>query len=239
MLILLAHDLGGLTPTDFVRRYFDDLAAGPHPGLPPVLAQLNEAGGYFERELNTDSGFTMRVVVGDLTAQEQAEWIAHTWGRLHLTDGGLLVVNNYAWYADDYWAQKTYPDIPQAGEAVRADDHLLVQLEPGHYRFDLYSHYPDLTQALVNDRSEIDESGKPKKKESLKAYFRRTRPGEPLPVWTEQLSSSYVNFVLHLTPVTEAEFTALSSADQQGIGWVRRKPEIAPLGLDFTPGVSE
>jgi len=66
------------------------------------------------------------------------------------------------------------------------------------------------------------------------ANFQQTRPGEPLPPWLsdEGADQSYIDFVVHLEPVAQAEFDSLPLTDPKtDYGWEFRKPEICPSGI--------
>lgn len=228
VLVLLAHNLGGLTPTEFVNHLQGD--------------DLRRDGVFFDLDTISDGGYKVRLVEGALTPEEESEWLAHARGRLHLPDGKLIVCGFYPWidydwsarYDDNppqqpsHWVGGGYQEIPQARHLGSYDSPgAYVELHPGDYQVDVYSYFPDLSAdwgiPCLSPELRLEEQ---------QDYFERTRPGEPLPDWMEGLSDEYINFVIHLTPVDKAAFDAVVVTDPElNFGWELRKPAVCPSAI--------
>jgi hypothetical protein len=234
VLVLLPHNLGGLTPEEFVNHLQDKEPGG---------IDLRRDGYFFDLNLISDGGYGIRLVQGDLSPEEESEWIAHARGRLKLPDGKLIVCGAYPWIDYDWsvrydsnslaadptqpddWVKSTFQNIPLAQDLGRYDTPgAYIEVNPGFYRVDVYSYFPDLSAdwGIPGLSPELRE-------EEQEAYFERTRPGEPLPDWMEGMDNHYINFVIHLTPLDKLAFDALTITDPHtNDGWEFRKPDVCP-----------
>ena len=120
-------------------------------------------GEFLSLELFEDNCVNVRVVVGDLTDQENDEWVGHVRSRLNLSCGELGVSSALVMFDSE-------PDET----AFR-----FVQVPPGDYQVDIYAYFPSFTGVAANLTAELmgDESV------PVGQWFRQTRPGEELPNW--------------------------------------------------------
>ncbi len=237
VVVLLAHDLGGLTSVKFANHLQDRNPNG---------IDLRRDGIFFDLETISDGGYMVRLVQGDLTPEEQSEWIAHARGRLNLSDGKLIVCGAYPWIDYDWsarydynmpsdqrqlpndWDDGGFQNIPPVQHLGRYDSPgTSIEVDPGLYCVDVYSYFPDLSAEWG-----IPGLSPELRLEAQEDYFERTRPGEPLPDWMQGLSDQYINFVIHLTPLDKAGFDALVVTDPAlDNGWELRKPAVCPLPI--------
>jgi hypothetical protein len=160
------HEARGFTvaPRIACRR---DAAEFPYG---PILADGASADGdYLQIVLDHKNGFLGGVVVGSLTATEEAEWVGRTRGRLDIRCG-QLVLPGY-----------------------------VVSVPPGKYVVDVYCYFPGQTafrcanhwtKALAEDEWTRHPF---RRREPLGSYFRRTRPGEGFPAWLEHVCREDAN----------------------------------------------
>jgi len=181
-----------------------------------------------------DDPFIIRVVIDEpLTAQEQSEWVGCTRHKLRIPDGRLVVIGGgpeYLW-GEDMEEFTRFLDVP-----------------PGDYLAELYTFLHG-----INGEYCLDGAGP---EEPIGSYFRRTRPGEPFPLWlrnecaddphadpghdeewedaeadydTEQ--PTYIGFLLRLTALEgEPEVPAMQDAWFK-IGEGARRPAVCPVGV--------
>lgn len=173
----------------------------------------------------------VRVVVGgQLGAAEQAEWVGRLAGGLRVPDGRLALCGGAAYVLEQSDWTTAYTRI--------------VEVPPGDYRATLYCY-----ASAPNGRLCLEQAGDD---EPLGTWFRRTRPGQVMPVWLhnrcvndpdldpeerkrwkrvqEKRGGHVVDFLLHLEPSVEP--TPPPTGDH---GFAEagdcRKPEVFPLGL--------
>ena len=223
---LHARGVGGLTR----ETLSDDLLASVRDGLViPV-------------ELVQDDSLLVRVVLGDLTEAEEAEWVGRIVWKLRVPCGSLAVEGGLD------------PRIEDEDDFVR-----FVDVPPGDYRVEVltYLHGVNGTYCVADLLTD----------EPLGAWFRRTRPGVTMPTWlkmelleepeadpghereweefaeyVDRLSPKQydrlfeeerlVDFVVRLTPL-EGEMGEPECSEH---GWFAidagaRKPERCPLGI--------
>ena len=84
------------------------------------------------------------------------------------------------------------------------------------------------------EHPELDRNSRKNKadKESLLDYFTRTRPGETPPAWIAEDydEKPYLNFVIHLAPVSD-DIKQPDFEPDGCVKWEFRKPEICPVGI--------
>jgi hypothetical protein len=203
-------------------------------GLMPGESAWNQAVAACELlplVVESEDPANVRVVVGGaLTADEQAGWVGRVTGGLRVRDGQLAICGGAAYVIDkDDWVD---------GYAR------VVTIPAGDYVATLYCY-----ASAPNGRLCLDQTGD----EALGQWFRRTRPGQPMPVWLHNLcvhdpevdpghqkewaraeqkpGAPVVDFLLHLEPASEP----LAPAAVQDHGFAEaadcRRPEPMPLGL--------
>lgn len=191
-------------------------------------------GVFLPFELVQDASFIIRVVVDEpLSRQESDEWVGITRHKLRVPDGRLVVIGGgpeYLW-GEDMAEFSRFLDVP-----------------PGDYLAEVHTYLQS-----VNGKYCLDDAGP---LEPLGAYFRRTRPDEPFPLWlrnecavdpesdpgheedwrvvdadydTEQ--PSYVSFLLRLSPLTEEPPPTPTEDGWFRIGEGARRPAACPLGI--------
>src|SRR5262249_46652661 len=123
--------------------------------------QAIKDGVFLPFELVQDDPFIMRVVLDEpLNGQEQDEWVAVTRHKLRIPDGRLVVIGGgpeYLWYKD-------------MEDFIR-----FLDVPAGDYLAEVYSYYHGVNGSFCLD--------KVKPREPIGTYFRRTRPGQPFPLW--------------------------------------------------------
>lgn len=193
-----------------------------------------EQGVFLPFELVQDDSFIIRVVVDEpLTAEEQDEWVGHTLHKLRIPDGTLAVIGGgpeYLW-GEDMEEFTCFLDVP-----------------PGDYMAEIYTYFHG-----VNGSYCLDEI---KPSEPIGAYFRRTRPGDPFPLWLRNACADdpkadpghddewkdveadydteqppYVGFLLRLSPLGEIPEPPAMENGWITIGQDARKPAVCPLGV--------
>jgi hypothetical protein len=197
------------------------------------LAAVRE-GVFLPFALVQDDGFVIRVVLDEpLTPQEQDEWVGRSRHRLRVPDGRLAVIGGGAEYL---WGE-------DVDEFTR-----FLDVPPGDYLAEVYTYLQGVNGPYCLSSADPDEP--------LGAYFRRTRPGVPFPLWLHNLCAddpeldpghesdwlraasdyeadqpTYVSFLLRLSPLREPPETPPLED-----GWFpedlgARKPAAFPLGL--------
>lgn len=179
-----------------------------------------QKGDLLPLTLVQDDPFVIRVVAGEpLTAQEEEEWVARVDWHLNISDGLLCVTGGAVFSSEDYDADDPYYE-QYVGE---------VALPKGRYRARLYTQVHGVNGGAVLDELAGGEYGSG---EPLDAWWVRTRPDEPAPVYDDE--TDLVGFLLHLEPIDKAPKSGLSAVNEDG--WFggaenARKPERCPRGL--------
>lgn len=188
-------------------------------------------GVFLPFELVQDDSFIIRVVLDEpLSAQEQDEWVGCTRHKLRVPDGKLTVVGGgpeYLW-GEDMDEFSRFLDVP-----------------PGDYLAEVYTYYQGVNGSYcLNEVEPIEPIG---------TYFRRTRPGEPFPLWLRNECAgdpdadpgsdeeweadydaeqpAYVGFLLRLTPLGEVPEMAATEDGWFKAGQGARRPAACPLGV--------
>ena len=191
-------------------------------------------GVFLPFELVQDDGFIIRVVIDEpLSEQERDEWVGFTSHKLRIPDGKLAVIGGgleFLWGEDmDEFAR--FQEVP-----------------PGDYLAEVYTYLQGVNGSFCLDKA--------KPREPLGAYFRRTRPGEPFPLWLKNECASdpaidpdhkkewktaeadyetdqppYVGFLLRLAPLSETPAPPKMEDGWITVGQNARRPDKCPLGL--------
>lgn len=219
MIMVAALSLGGHEYTDLDEIFGDS----------EKLRELINAGVLMPMDLYQDDGYLVRVVVGDLNEQEQAEWVARARWNLKVPCGKLLITG--AIDNEDGFDPITGGDKFWLGG--------YVEIEPGEYLVEVLSYPPgDLTtgwgQIENYNRKGLFPPTAGIKPEKPLDYFKRTRPNEEPPAWIREegfiREAEYVNFVVRLAP-TAADLPAPQFEEGGFLCWEFRKPEICPVGI--------
>jgi hypothetical protein len=183
--------------------------------------------------LYQDDGYTVRVVLGELTDEEKSEWTARATSKLNLESGEMVVSGVCDEDLEEY--------MEDFGDGVNVTDCQLgciVAIPAREYRVDIYSYPPgDLSGGWmrIEDGEDFrlcfgEESGI--EQEATLEYFQRTRPGEIAPKWIADgwEDEWFLNFLVHLSPATSE--IPLPAFESDGcLEWEYRKPEICPIGI--------
>ncbi len=138
---------------------------------PESPAALMEADRCVAIELIQDDPFNARVVVAELDAHEEAEWVGHVTRVLHVDDGELLVTGGLD------------PDILcEFIEGEESEYVGRVQVPPGIYRVDVYTYLSSVNgQECVATATAQEQDDAPSVQ--LGEWFRATRPDVAFPEW--------------------------------------------------------
>jgi hypothetical protein len=196
--------------------------------------QAIKDGVFLPFQLVQDDSIIIRVVIDEpLSAQEQDEWVGYSSHKLSIPDGHLAVIGGgteYLW-GEDMTEFTRFLDVPA-----------------GDYLAELYTYFQG-----INGEYCLNKAGK---REPIGTYFRRTRPGEPFPLWlqnecaddpkadpghdeewedaeadydTEQ--PTFVGFLLRLSPLTQEPPLPPMEHGWFDIGSGARRPAVCPIGV--------
>jgi hypothetical protein len=115
--------------------------------------------------LNGDDSFAARLVANEnLSAEEDAEWVACARWRLDVPCGRILLCGGFDPRVLEDWAEGRdhFPGCVHA-----------IDVPAGHYNVDLYTHRPTASGRVIEESWPLP----------LGAWFRRDYPGEPFPQW--------------------------------------------------------
>ena len=223
LLYVADKNLGGL-PFSRFHEFF-----GGKKGLRDLVLQ----GAVLPMSLYQDDGYNVRVVTGDLTAEEQSQWTSKVAWKLNLETGKMVVSGVCDEDLDDYLA-----DFPQAETGGDYELGCLVEMPVGEYAVSIYSYPPnDLAGGWMrladpsNFRLCFAQDANVEFEKPFD-YFRRTRPAENVPAWIEKgwEENNFLDFLIHLAPLSGE----LKTPDFEPDGcllWQYRKPEICPRGI--------
>lgn len=174
------------------------------------------------------------VVVGDLTDEEQAQWVGRLRSRLTIPCGDFLVMAGGR--AEDMEQAIANPEPPDPDDARFHR----IQVPPGDYLIEVYAFAGSMT---VNIAWEDDEDGS-----QLAAWWDETRPGQDRPEWMEAWAEEgyadaeefgLLEYIIRLTPLTED--VPVPEQDKR-TGWAgvfeMRRPAGCPAGLARPRGCS-
>jgi hypothetical protein len=196
---------------------------------------LTLKGALMGVELYQDDGYLVRVRIGgDLTAEEKSEWTGRAAWKLNLESGRMAVSGVCDEDLEDY--MKDFP-VAETGGSYHLG--CFVEVPADVYAASVYSYPPgDLSGGWmrIEDPHSFklcfgEEAGL--KYEKPLDYFRRTRPDEEPPAWIkdEYEDIEYVNFLIHLAPLSSIEPEIPKFESDGTLQWEFRKPEICPVGI--------
>lgn len=212
-----------------------------------VIEGTSGAGPVTGGELYQDDGFCVRVVVGELSSEEQENWTSKLAAGLQLPTGqmvvsGVLDPDFDRWLSDFGGAElESVENVETSGEHELG---CIVSIEPGAYAVEIYGYPPNDLAAgwmMIEDResfdlatgSPVDRDAPEANRESAQEYFERTRPGEPVPEWIAEgyEDEPFLDFVIRLERVGDADAAAAAAVGQQFLEWEFRKPPVCPVGI--------
>ena len=218
--------------------YFADKNLGGYPfqdffTIETGLKNLTLKGAIMAMELYQDDGYNVRVCLGDLTNEESANWTSKVSWKLNLESGRMAVSGvcdeDLAEYVEDW------TDCEKGGEY---DLGCFVKIPQGFYRADVYSYPPNdlaggwmrienpsLFKSCFGTEADLEF-------EKPLDYFARTRPNETPPEWIVKgwEEAEFLDFVIHLTPLTE-ELEPPEFESDGCLVWEYRKPPVCPVGI--------
>lgn len=219
------RDLGGLSPNEFYNVFSG--------GGGESLSDLVERGAMIPLSLYQDDGYLVRVVEGDLSDEEEAEWTARARWKLALDCGEMIVSGILT------------PDIESEIKEIKPAKNggsfwagCRLKVAPGAYQVEVYSYPPgDLSGGWMQIEDPrmfklaMNEASRFEPEEPIK-YFRRTRPREEPPAWIEggMDETEYVNFIIRLKPL-DSDLPTPEFDDSGCIEWEFRKPDVCPTGI--------
>lgn len=183
--------------------------------------------------LYQDDGYSVRVVMGDLSNEEKSEWTSKVSWKLNLESGEMVVSGVCDPDLEDY--------LKDFGDGINEKDcHLgcILKIMKGVYRADVYSYPPnDLAGGwmAIEDKRTFRAcfgSNSNFTYEKPIDYFKRTRPIENAPEWITEgyEDAAFLDFVIHLTPWNESTLFP-EFEDDSCLKGEFRKPEICPVGI--------
>lgn len=226
---LAPTDLAGVAPAELLESW-EGLGSESMQDL--VLRGVLMPMGLYQ-----DDGYVVRLVVGDLTNQEETEWTARVRWKLDARCGRILVSGILT---PDF--ESEFAEIVPAEDGGSYFYGAHVEVPPEPCIVEVYSYPPnDLSSGwgLIADADLYGQHPGIEPEEALD-YFRRTRPGETPPAWIEDGYDEevlYVDFVVRVSPMDELPPPTLE--EDGSIGWEFRKPEVCPLGITATVEESE
>jgi hypothetical protein len=225
LLYIADQALGGV---GFVR--FHEFFGGIHG-----LRDLTLQGAVMATSLYQDDGYNVRLVTGDLTAEEKSEWTSKVSWKLNL-ESGKLVVSGVA----DENLEEYLKCFPTAENRQCCELGCFVEIPKGEYAVTIYSYPPnDLAggwMRIENPRLFKECFGQETELKFEKApeYFARTRPHETPPAWVSDdfEDAEFLDFVIHLAPLA-GEIKIPEFEPDGCLQWDFRKPDICPKGIRF------
>ncbi|NJN75474.1 MAG: hypothetical protein HC796_03585 [Synechococcaceae cyanobacterium RL_1_2] len=143
------------------------------------------------------------VIVGDLTAQEEAEWIGKITSYLEIPCGEFMIMGGGL--EEDFEVALTHFESP--------DPHYQffqkIRVEPGCYKVEIYAYVPSMTFHFDWE----DEIGEERELQFIENWWQQTRAGQPYPSWLiEAQEKTYINqedadlvdYLIRLVPTDEA-----------------------------------
>lgn len=223
LLWIAPRSLGGYSP-----KVFSEIWMG---GGEATVEDLIRRGIMMPLTLYQDDGYIVRFVEGDLTASERDEWTAHACMNMGVPCGALIASGVLTPDFDSL----EFPEFQEVTGTTSVRLGAYIKVVPGVYRIDLYSYPPgDLSGAWghIVDPETFGEHPS-LQSEAANDFYQRTRPGEEMPPWIrlEDEDSSFVDFVVQISPEDLNLPPVEMSEDGFGIKWSFRKPEKCPLGL--------
>ena len=230
--VLTSTSLGGsgLDPESISARLTEEGAGS----IPELLRDGVCLPLYFDCDCAMDDAVIM---VGDLSAREEDEWIARIRTRLEIPCGEFVFMGGGA---DEHFEEALATFEAENPDAI---GFVKVRVPPGTYLVEVYAFLGSFT---VNEHWERSgEDG-----ESLERWWRESRPSEEPPAWIEQYrqedyvesEQGYLEYLVRLAPF--AEEVPLPALEED-TGWCgvfeTRRPEKCPQGIllnDLVPGAA-
>ncbi|MCI0415366.1 hypothetical protein L0222_21550 [bacterium] len=176
----------------------------------------------------------VRIITGELTPQEEAEWVDRFIWKLRIPCGELVLEGGFDPRGPDETFMRTTP------------------VEPGDYQVEVYTFYWSINGFDTLPEELAEPAG---------SWFRRTRPGQEFPStmrfyleefpeddpgheeerdesynsedYEEPEEPDFVDFLVRLTPLKTEPLLECNSDGWFPIGIHPRKVEVCPVGIKF------
>lgn len=217
--VITSSSLGGSTLTP--ETIADSLASGDPARITPLL----EDGICLPLSFQGDCAFDGAIVViGDLTEQEEREWIGRIATQLKIPCGKLLILCGGG-------AAEDFEGAIEGSGIQGYDDYFeAIEIPPGDYLLEVYAYVSSMTVDFYFGEDD-----------PLEEWFHRTRPGLALPKWLEcfktqgfigSLSDELMTYLVRLAPLETALPLPALEAETGWCGdFELRRPEVCPLGI--------
>jgi hypothetical protein len=168
------------------------------------------------------------VVIGDLTEQEEAEWIGRMRAKLAIPCGEFMVMGGGL--EEDFEVSLNHFTAP--------NPHFVFfekfKVDPGVYLIEVYAFISSMTANFAFEKWSENE-------ESLEDWWKRTRYDQPYPPWlSSYLEEEYVDsedhdlveYIIRLSLLTEEVALPEMDEEHQWCGeFELRRPDPCPLGI--------
>lgn len=226
-LIYLADANFGGIPINTFHEFFGGKAG---------LKELTEREAVMAGSLYQDDGYSIRIVFGELTEQEDAEWTSRARSVMNIESGKLIISG-----VCDQDLEKYIADWTTAEDGGAYDLGAFIEVSPGRYDVSILGFPPgDLAGGwmAIEDRSMFKACFSRESEFAFEKpidYFKRTRPDETPRDWHVEgwTDDPYLSFIVQLNPADGSAHESRFEADGC-IDWEYRKPEICPLGIKLT-----
>ena len=225
--LITSSSLGGFTP--------EALAAKVSGSAESDMSELISSGVCIPVAFQGDCAMDRAViVVGELTAQEDSEWIGKITGRLKIPCGKLIVTCG----GGDAETLHGAVSGKGLGASNFTDYFQVVEIPAGDYLAEVYAYYPSIHGNFFFCKDEYDSDTEPMGE--WKKWYEETRAGEPLPPWLEEFGDyampgeldELVSYIIRLKPHEGASVPEPQLDEDTGwAAFVMRKPEKAPVGV--------
>ena len=197
-----------------------------------VIRELLAAGTclplYFPGDCALDEAV---IVVGDLSGEEEREWIGRLRSTLEVPSGEFILVAGGLEEDFEEALTKSDPD-PDGHQSFEK-----VTVEPGRYLVEVYAFLGSLT--TNEEWEDLPEDAEP-----IREWWTRTHPGEDVPQWVGSLEDEeYVDseefdlleYVIRLRKLVENEPAIPLPGQDEGTQWCNvfefRRPDPCPRGI--------
>ena len=229
--VLGSTSLGGqhLSPKDIGDRLQQE--------NPAVIQNLLRQGIclplYFPADCCLDEAI---IILGDLTEQEEQEWIGRLQGKLEIPCGEFMVMGGGLTEDFEIALNNFEPPDPHFQFFQK------IKVDPGTYFVEIYAFAPSINANELWEDADITE-------DDILAWWHNTHPDESLPLWlrlyTEQTEESdydkeedLVDYIIRLVPMDKDQIDIeLPKISDEGMWcgvYEMRQPEICPVGLSRT-----
>jgi len=221
--MLTSTGLGGLSPQDLASRL-----QGNAEDVRQVLRDGICIPLHFDGDCALDDAV---IVVGDLTPQEEAEWIGRIRAWLHIPCGEFVLLGG-----------GLEEDFESAVQNPEADPSFInfckFTVDPGKYLVEIFAFVASMSVNVAWDGMGMHPWTQ--SKEAIAAWWETTRGGQPHAPWVEAFLNGYaasdalqtLSYLIRLAPLQEeVPLPPLDNASNWCGIFEWRKPALCPLGI--------